>query len=63
MRTGSAWSGTTRCVGLPLPLLLALKPARLLPQEFYLCRKPERVFNSCVFENLVRCSSLLPSAR
>lgn len=24
-------------------------------QEFFACRKPEREFNTCVFEKLVRC--------
>lgn len=49
----------------PYPSRLPPPPlnARPLPQEFYLCRKPERVFNSCVFENLVRRSSRSPSAR
>jgi NADH dehydrogenase (ubiquinone) 1 alpha subcomplex subunit 8 len=41
-RTGSAWGKH-----------LLNTPRSSLPQELYLCRKPEKTFNDCVFSKLV----------
>lgn len=55
-RIGSASSGTTRFVlsaNSPFKASISLTCSPAPHQEFYLCRKPERKFNSCIFEKLV----------
>ena len=66
--TGSASSETIRFVEpsfseLANPLFRVLTKSVYIKQEYYLCRKPERVFNNCVFEKLVCFSSFPSSAR
>lgn len=55
--SSSPSSSFARSPHLPKPLT---PPRNFPPQEFYLCRAPEKAFNSCVFEKLVRP---LPSSR
>ena len=55
MPTGIAQSETTRQVTHNMDVAL-------FPQEYYRCRKPERLLNACMFEKLVRLLQYNPRA-
>ena len=56
MSTGNAWKITTRSGATWFISSMSHVDKYAYLQEYFMCRKPERTLNKCMFEKLVRLS-------